>query len=318
MTNVLDLPDALGEGLLFTTLTLILLGRVVREKYPYRNQKRRMKIHAKNTPLSSWQRIEVARHAARPRTLFFVERLFEDFLELHGDRVSGDDPAIIGGIARFEGRTVMVVGHQKGVTTDEKVQRNFGMAHPEGYRKALRLMRMAEHFSFPVITFVDTPAAYPGVEAEERGQGSAIAKNLMELSSLKIPLFAAVLGEGGSGGALGLAVADYIVMLEHAVYMICPPERCAEILWRDEGKKHQAAEALRVTARDLLAFGVIDKVLSEPEGGAHISPEAMVSPLKYEIHCFLEKNTNSNFNYENRQNRLRNIGIWNSAINTEG
>lgn len=276
-----------------------------------------MKMHAKNVPLSSWQRIEIARHAARPRMLFFVERLFEDFMEFHGDRVSGDDPAIIGGIARFEGRTIVVVGHQKGVTTDEKVQRNFGMAHPEGYRKALRLMRMAEHFGFPVVTFVDTPAAYPGVEAEERGQGSAIASNLMELSRLKVPLFAAVLGEGGSGGALGLAVADYIVMLEHAVYMICPPERCAEILWRDEGKKHQAAEALRVTALDLLTFGVIDKILPEPEGGAHVLPEAMVPPLKHEIRFFLERNANNNFHYENRQRRLRNIGIWNSVISDQ-
>jgi len=272
-----------------------------------------MKMYTKSAPLSSWQRIEVARHAGRPRTLFFVERLFEDFIELHGDRVSGDDPAIIGGIARFEGNTVVVVGHQKGVTTDEKVQRNFGMAHPEGYRKALRLMRTAEHFSLPVISFVDTPAAYPGVEAEERGQGSAIAKNLMELSRLKAPLFAAVLGEGGSGGALGLAVADYIVMFEHAVYMICPPERCAEILWRDEGKKQQAADALRVTARDLLEFGVIDKVLAEPEGGAHVTPEAMIGPLKNEIRAFLEKNENNPCCYGNRQKRFRNMGIWQSA-----
>lgn len=272
-----------------------------------------MKMHTKSAALSSWQRIEVARHTGRPRTLFFVERLFEDFIELHGDRVSGDDPAIIGGIARFEGDTVVVVGHQKGVSTDEKVHRNFGMAHPEGYRKALRLMQTAEHFRLPVISFVDTPAAYPGVEAEERGQGSAIAKNLMELSRLKVPLFAAVLGEGGSGGALGIAVADYIVMFEHAVYMICPPERCAEILWRDQGKKHQAADALRVTARDLLEFGVIDKVLAEPEGGAHVSPDGMIAPLRSEIRAFLKKNKNNLYSYENRQRRLRNMGIWSSA-----
>lgn len=276
-----------------------------------------MKLHLKEPLLNSWERIELARHASRPRMLFFVERLFEDFLELHGDRVSGEDPAIIGGIGRFEGQTVFVVGHQKGVSTDEKVQRNFGMAHPEGYRKALRLMRMAEHFGYPVISFIDTPAAYPGVEAEERGQGSAIARNLLEMSRLKTSLFAAILGEGGSGGALGLAVADYIVMFEHAVYMICPPERCAEILWRDQGKKQLAAEALRVTARDLLEFGVIDKVLTEPEGGAHLMPDAMVAPLGSEIRLFLEKHKKKHWTCQQRQKRLRNVGIFDSAASED-
>ena len=261
--------------------------------------------------MNAWDRIELARHGLRPRTLFFVDRIFEDFIELHGDRVSGDDTALIGGIARFEGQTVFVIGHQKGVSTDEKVQRNFGMAHPEGYRKALRLMRMAARFGYPVISFVDTPAAYPGVEAEAGGQGMAIAENLLELSRLNAPVLAIVLGEGGSGGALGIAVADFIVMFEYAVYMICPPERCAEILWRDQDQKKQAAEALRVTAADLLDLGAVDVVLPEPPGGAHTAPEAMLQPLASEIRTFLERHRRGEWTPEKRQQKFAGMGVWN-------
>ncbi len=242
--------------------------------------------------------------------LYYTSRLFDDFIELHGDRVSGDDPAMVCGIAQFEGDTVFVVGQQKGVATDEKVRCNFGMAHPEGYRKALRIFRMAERFGYPVLSFVDTPAAHPGIEAEARGQGAAIAGNLLALSRLETPIFAAVLGEGGSGGALGIAVADWMVMFKHSVYMICPPERCAEILWRDVSKKELAAEALKISALDLLALGVIDKVLEEPEGGAHAAPEAAASVLAAEIRFFLEQHKRGAWTLKRRRQRIGAMGQW--------
>lgn len=263
-----------------------------------------------DAPLTAWERIEIARHLQRPQMLFYVSRLFEDFIELHGDRLSGDDPAMICGIARFEGQTVFVIGQQKGTSTDDKVRRNFGMAHPEGYRKALRIYQLAARLGYPVISFIDTPAAYPGIEAEARGQGIAISSNLLEVASLNTPIFAAVLGEGGSGGALGIAVADYIVMLEYAVYMICPPERCAEILWRNTEEKQKAAEALRITASDLLDFGVIDKILPEPEGGAHNEPDATLEPLASEIRNFLTQCKKNAWNLEDRHKRIRNMGQW--------
>ena len=264
-----------------------------------------------STPeLTAWERIEMARHLQRPQMLFYVSRLFDDFIELHGDRLAGDDPAMVCGIARFEGETVFVVGQQKGTSTEDKVHRNFGMAHPEGYRKALRMFRMAARFGYPVISFVDTPAAYPGIEAEARGQGMAIANNLLEMASLDVPVFAVVLGEGGSGGALGIAVADYIVMFEYAVYMICPPERCAEILWRDMNEKQKAAEALRITAADLLSLGVIDKVVPEPIGGAHTAPDACVSPLALEIRTFLAQCKKGAWSLERRRKRIQKMGQW--------
>lgn len=266
--------------------------------------------HSLQQELTAWECIERARHLQRPQMLFYVSRLFDDFIELHGDRLSGDDPAMVCGIARFEGETVFVVGQQKGTSTDDKVRRNFGMAHPEGYRKALRMFRMAARFGFPVISFVDTPAAYPGIDAEARGQGMAIASNLLEMASLDVPVFAAVLGEGGSGGALGIAVADYIVMFEYAVYMICPPERCAEILWRDMNEKQRAAEALRITAADLLSLGVIDKVLSEPDGGAHTAPDACVDPLASEIRGFLAQAKKGTWRLEQRRARIQQMGQW--------
>ncbi len=260
--------------------------------------------------LTAWERMEIARHTRRPQMLFYVSRLFEDFIELHGDRLSGDDPAMVCGIARFEGETVFVVGQHKGISTDEKVARNFGMAHPEGYRKALRIFRLAEKLGYPVVSFVDTPAAYPGIRAEERGQGMAIAANLLEMTRTDTPIFAAVLGEGGSGGALGIAVADYVAMLEYAVYTICPPERCAEILWRDVEEKRQAAEALRITAADLLSFGVIDTVVTEPAGGAHNAPEEMVAPLAAEIRAFLAKHKCGEWTLEKRRAKFRRFGQW--------
>jgi acetyl-CoA carboxylase carboxyl transferase subunit alpha len=260
--------------------------------------------------LTAWQRVQLARHPNRPRMLDYTSRIFEDFIELHGDRALGDDPAMICGIARFDGRTVMIAGQQKGVSTDEKVLRNWGMPHPEGYRKALRVFKLAERLGYPIITFVDTPAAHPGIEAEQHGQGFAIAQNLLVLSALRTPVMAAVLSEGGSGGALAIAVADWVAMFEHAVYMICPPERCAEILWRDVEKKELAATALRVTAGDLLQLGAIDRVLPEPGGGAHRNPDGAAAALREEIAVFLEGCEAGRWGLESRQSRLRSIGRW--------
>lgn len=240
------------------------------------------------TGLTAWDRIQVARHPNRPRMLDFTARVFEEFIELHGDRMDGDDPAMVCGIARFQGRTVFVAGQQKGVKTEEKVLRNFGMAHPEGYRKAARIFSMAERLGHPIVTFVDTPAAHPGIEAEQRGQGPAIAENLRMMMGLRTPVLSIVLSEGGSGGALAIAVADTIAMLEHAVYMICPPERCAEILWRDVNRKEDAAAALRVTAMDLLELGVIDAIIPEGPQGAHRDPEPAVQGLRATVAAFLQ------------------------------
>jgi len=260
--------------------------------------------------ISAWQRVQLARHPNRPRMLDYTKRIFEDFIELHGDRHLGDDAAMVCGIARFRGRTVFVAGQQKGVTTDEKVMRNFGMAHPEGYRKALRMFRMAERLGYPVLTFVDTPAAHPGIEAEQHGQGGAIAQNLLAMSGLKTPIFSVVLSEGGSGGALGIAVADWIAMFEYAVYMICPPERCAEILWRDAEQKELAASALKVSAEDLKSLGIIDNILPEPGGGAHANPDGAAEALSEEISRFLEHCDQGLWTPEKRQEKFQAMGRW--------
>jgi acetyl-CoA carboxylase carboxyl transferase subunit alpha len=227
----------------------------------------RTEIYATLTP---WQRVQVARHANRPCMLDYVERLFTDFVELHGDRRFADDKAIVTGLGMFRGRPVAVIGHQKGRDTKQKIFRNFGYAKPEGYRKALRVMRMAEKFGRPIIVFVDTPAAYPGIESEERGVAEAIALNLREMALLDVPIVVVICGEGGSGGALGIAIGDRILMQEFGVYSVIPPEGCAAILWRDSKKKVEAAEALKITAPDLLALGVIDEIVKEPVGGAHL------------------------------------------------
>ncbi len=225
--------------------------------------------------LSAWQKTLVARHPLRPYTLDYVQALCGEWVELHGDRNFGDDPALVCGFALFDERPVAIVGHQKGRDTKQKIHRNFGMPKPEGYRKALRIMRLAEKFGRPVLCFVDTPGAYPGVDAEERGQAEAIARNLLEMARLRVPVIVLVTGEGGSGGALAVAVGDRVDMLEHAVYSVISPEGCASILWRDAGRAEEAARAMKITAQDLKGFGVIDEIIPEPPGGAHADPDAL-------------------------------------------
>jgi acetyl-CoA carboxylase carboxyl transferase subunit alpha len=237
--------------------------------------------------LTAWQRVQLARHPRRPYTLDLIRLLTEDFVELHGDRAFGDDHAIVGGLARFEARPVVVIGHQKGRDTNEKLLRNFGMPHPEGYRKALRLMQLAEKFGKPVLTLIDTPGAYPGLGAEERGQAEAIARNLREMAGLQTPIVAVVTGEGGSGGALALGVADRVLMLEHAVYSVISPEGCAAILWDNAKRAREAAEVLRVTAPDLLKLGVVDGVIPEPPGGAHRSWERTADQIRVALRSAL-------------------------------
>jgi acetyl-CoA carboxylase carboxyl transferase subunit alpha len=234
-------------------------------------------IYAKLTP---WQVAQLARHPQRPYTLDYVADMFTDFHELHGDRAFADDASIVGGMARFNGLPVMVLGHQKGRDTKERTARNFGMCKPEGYRKALRLMKLAEKFELPVFTFVDTPGAYPGVDAEERGQSEAIGRNLAEMSHLKVPIVATIIGEGGSGGALAIAVADHVLMLQYATYSVISPEGCASILWKSAEKAPEAAEALGLTAHRLKALGLIDRIVAEPLGGAHRDPKQMAALLK--------------------------------------
>jgi acetyl-CoA carboxylase carboxyl transferase subunit alpha len=229
------------------------------------------------TALTPWDKVQLARNPQRPHTLDYVRGLCEDFVELHGDRRYGDDSAMVGGVARFDGRTVMVIGHQKGRDARENVKRNWGMPKPEGYRKALRLFQHAEKFGFPLICFIDTPGADPGIESEERGQGNAIAENILMMAGLRTPIIATVIGEGGSGGALAIGVADRLIMLEHSIYSVASPEGTAAILWRDSAKAPDAARAMKITAQDLLALEVIDAIVPEPEGGAHTDAEAMIA-----------------------------------------
>ena len=233
--------------------------------------------------LSAWQIAQVARHPQRPYTLDYIAGMFSEFRELHGDRSYADDPAIVGGIARFNGQPCMVIGHQKGRDTKEKIHRNFGMPRPEGYRKALRLMKLAEKFGLPLFTFIDTPGAYPGIGAEERGQSEAIGRSLFELAGLRVPVLVSVVGEGGSGGALAIAIGDVTLMLQYSTYSVISPEGCAAILWKDAAKTQDAAEALGITAPKLKALGLVDRVFSEPLGGAHRDHKSMGATVKKAI-----------------------------------
>jgi acetyl-CoA carboxylase carboxyl transferase subunit alpha len=235
--------------------------------------------HQPPSPRNAWEKTELARHPQRPYTLDYIERVFTDWSEIHGDRGFGDDPAIVCGMARFRSQEVMLVGHQKARDTKQKVYRNFGMPNPEGYRKALRVMQLAQKFSRPIFTFIDTPGAYPGLGAEERGQAEAIARNLREMARLRVPIIAVITGEGGSGGALAIAVADRVLMMENSIYSVISPEGCASIMWRDATKKELAAEALQITASDLSRLGLIDGIVPEPPGGAHTNHEAAAALL---------------------------------------
>ncbi len=262
--------------------------------------------------LSPWQITQLARHPQRPYTLDYVAMLFTDWQELHGDRMYGDDLAIVGGLARLEGSPVMVIGQQKGRDTKERVRRNYGMPKPEGYRKALRLMRMAERFRIPIITLIDTPGAYPGIGSEERGQSEAIARNLFEMSNLAAPVLSVVIGEGGSGGALAIGVCDHLVMLQFSVYGVISPESCASILWKSTDKKEIAADAMGGTAERLMKLGLVDEVLKEPHGGAHRDPLAMAETLKQSLLKNLTALCNQPVTtlLDARQARLRSFGVF--------
>ena len=262
--------------------------------------------------LTAVERVQLARHPKRPFTLDYIDRAFTDFMELHGDRAFRDDEAIVCGWARLDGRSVMVMGHQKGRDMKENLRRNFGMPHPEGYRKALRLMRQAEKFGQPIITLIDTPGAYPGLGAEERGQAEAIATNLREMARLRVPVIAVVIGEGGSGGALALGVADRVLMLENSVYSVISPEGCAAILWKTAGAKDQAAEALKLTANDLVGLEVIDDVVPEPQGGAHTDWDATAGALRVALlrHLTELDAMSADERREQRWRKFEAMGAW--------
>ena len=263
-------------------------------------------------PRTAFERVQLARHANRPYTLDLVERLFEDFVELHGDKRFAEDPAIVCGLARFHGLPIVVIGHQKGRDTKQRSYRNFGMPKPEGYRKALRVMKLGEKFGRPIFTFIDTPGAYPGIDAEERGQAEAIAYNLREMAKIKVPIIVTVIGEGGSGGALAIGIGDQVLMLENATYSVISPEGCAAILWKDSSKADRAAEGLRLTAQHLYEEGIVDKIIPEPEGGAHNDYDqtaryldsALSERLAEAVSCSQEDRLTR------RYNKLRGFGRW--------
>ena len=264
---------------------------------------------------TAFERVQLARHPERPHTLDFIERLFEDFVEIHGDRRYADDSAIVCGFARFHGMPVAAIGHQKGRDTKQRQLRNFGMPKPEGYRKALRVMKLAEKFERPIFSFIDTPGAYPGIDAEERGQAEAIAYNLREMAKLCVPIIVTVIGEGGSGGALAIGVGDQVLMLENAIYSVISPEGCAAILWKDSGQATRAAEGLKLTAQDLLREGLVDQVISEPEGGAHKSHDEAARLLDSALCSRLAESATSNTQERlaRRYAKLREMGKWGTS-----
>jgi len=265
--------------------------------------------------LSAWQVAQVARHPSRPYTLDYLASIAPDFQELHGDRMYADDPAIVGGVGRIDGRAVMFIGHQKGRDTKERVRRNYGMPKPEGYRKAQRLMRMAQKFKLPIVTLIDTPGAYPGVGAEERGQSEAIAQSLYLMAGLKTPIISVVIGEGGSGGALAIGVGDKLLMLQYGIYSVISPEGCASILWKSADKAEDAAEAMRITASSLSGYGLVDEVLEEPLGGAHRNPDAMAELIRNALIKSLDELEQISIEQllEKRQRRLAGFGEYKEA-----
>lgn len=264
--------------------------------------------------LSTWQYSQVARHPQRPYTLDYIERIFSDFEELHGDRSFADDPALVCGIGRLEGVPVAIIGHQKGRDTNDRIYRNYGMARPEGYRKALRIMKLAERFKLPVLTFIDTPGAYPGIGAEERGQSEAIARNLITMATLKTPIIATVIGEGGSGGALAIGVADKLFMMEYSTYSVISPEGCASILWKNADKAEEAAEAMRITAKNLQELGLIDEIIGEPLGAAHRDYDKTAEMLKNSLVRAVNELVSNDIDdlVDTRQARIRQYGCFNN------
>ncbi len=283
--SIIELEKKIEELKKFTESREIDFSEEIK-KLEIKSESMKREIYSK---LSPWQRIQVAKNLLRPRTLDYIQKVFEDFIPLHGDRLFKDDTAVIGGLAFFEGAPVVVLGHQKGKDTKDHIFRNFGMANPEGYRKALRLIQMAERFNRPVISFVDTPGAYPGIGAEERGVAEAIAKNLKELSGVKTPIIVIVHGEGGSGGALGIAIGDRILMLENAVYSVISPEGCSAIIWKNASRAADASVVLKMTAQDLLELGVIDEIIKEPAGGAHRNHAEIIQTMKNVIRKSLKE-----------------------------
>ncbi|NOY89052.1 MAG: acetyl-CoA carboxylase carboxyltransferase subunit alpha [FCB group bacterium] len=265
------------------------------------------------THLTRWQKVQLSRHPRRPYTLDYIKMMSHDFIELHGDRYFADDKAMVGGFAFIDKQPVMFVGQQKGRDTKEKLYRNFGMAHPEGYRKALRLFRLAEKFQVPIVVLIDTPGAFPGIGAEERGQAEAIARNIRDMSRIKVPIVIVIIGEGASGGALGVGIGDRVMMLEYSWYSVISPEGCAAILWRDAAKASEAAEALKLTSEDLMALGIIDKIIKEPPSGAHNNPDMAAVNVKKEILEALDELSKKPVEQllEERLNKYRKIGVYN-------
>jgi len=269
--------------------------------------------------LTGWQKVQLSRHPERPYTLYYIHQMCRKFVELHGDRYYKDDKAIVGGLGTLDGQTVVILGQQKGVNTKMRQYRNFGMANPEGYRKALRLMKMAERFNFPVVTLIDTPGAYPGLEAEEHGQAEAIARNLLEMAQLRVPIISVVIGEGASGGAIGIGLGDRVFMLENTWYSVISPESCSSILWRSWDYKEQAAESLKLTADHMHEFGLIDDIIKEPVGGAHSNPEEMAKLLKRQIKKSIAEllDMDPDERIEQRINKYANIGVYDVVANDE-
>ncbi|NQT34811.1 acetyl-CoA carboxylase carboxyltransferase subunit alpha [bacterium] len=291
-------------------------GNISLEKEIAKLRKKAEKMHRDiYSKLSRWQYVQLARHPNRPYTLDYIDLITKNFIELKGDRTFSDDEAIVAGLAHWGERSVAIIGHQKGRGTKDNIRRNFGMSHPEGYRKALRIMRLAEKFNLPVITLIDTPGAYPGLGAEERGQASAIAENLLAMANLKVPIIAVVIGEGGSGGALALAVADRVYMLQYAVYSVISPEGCASILYRDASHASKAADAMKITAPDLLKFGIIDEIIEEPLGGAHHDPGLVAARIAETVTGALDELSTMTYNerIEKRIEKYLEIGEWNEG-----
>ncbi len=291
------------------------VGDITHEIAKLKKKLRRMK-HDVFANLKGWQKTQVARHPDRPYSLDYIQQVFHDFQELHGDRHGGYGPSIVGGLAKFEDQSVMIIGHQKGRNTEEKISRNFGMSQPAGYRKALRLMRLAEKFDVPIVTLIDTPGAYPGVDAEEKGQSEAIATNMYSMIGLKVPIIVCVIGEGGSGGALAIGIGDRILMLEHSVYSVISPEGCASILWGDKKKVEQAAEALCMTADSLLKLKIIDEVIREPLGGAHRNHRQAAimlrKSLRHNLTTLFQKSPEQLV--QDRYEKFRGMGVFTNGV----